>query len=177
MTNPASPAADLVREYGQLEAELSDPGLHADPARARRVGRRYAELTPIVRTAGDLETTRGDLAAAREFAAEDSSFAEEAQQLEQRAVDLENRLAELLAPRDPDDAKDVIVEIKAGEGGDESALFAGDLLRMYLRYAERHGWKTEVLTASESDLGGYKDVTVAVKSGARLHRLTASGPG
>ena len=164
MTDPVSPAADLVREYAQLEGELSDPALHTDAARAKRVGRRYAELTPIVRTAGDLETTRGDLAAAREFAAEDSSFAEEAEQLERRSIELENRLAELLAPRDPDDAKDVIVEIKAGEGGDESALFAGDLLRMYLRYAERHGWKTEVLTASESDLGGYKDVTVAVKS-------------
>jgi len=164
MTDPVSPAADLVREYAQLEGELSDPALHADPARAKRVGRRYAELTPIVRTAGDLVTTRGNLAAAREFAAEDSSFAEEAEQLERHSIELENRLAELLAPRDPDDAKDVIVEIKAGEGGDESALFAGDLLRMYLRYAERHGWKTEVLTASESDLGGYKDVTVAVKS-------------
>ena len=159
-----TPAADLVREYAQLESELSDPALHADPARAKRVGRRYAELTPIVRTAGDLETTRGNLAAARELSAEDQSFAEEAVQLEHRLLELENRLAELLAPRDPDDAKDVIVEIKAGEGGDESALFAGDLLRMYLRYAERHGWKTEVLTASESDLGGYKDVTVAVKS-------------
>ena len=74
----------------------------------------------------------------------------------------------LLLPRDPDDGKDVILEIKAGEGGEESALFAGDLLRMYLRYAERRGWKTEVLDAIESDLGGYKDVAVAVKSrGAR----------
>jgi peptide chain release factor 1 len=69
----------------------------------------------------------------------------------------------LLLPRDPIDDKDVIVEIKAGEGGEESALFAGDLLRMYLRYAERHGWRTEILDAVESDLGGYKDVSVAVK--------------
>ena len=67
-------------------------------------------------------------------------------------------------PRDPDDDKDVILEVKAGEGGDESALFAGDLLRMYLRYAERRGWKTEVLDAQESDLGGFKDVSVAVKA-------------
>jgi peptide chain release factor 1 len=73
-------------------------------------------------------------------------------------------LQHLMLPRDPDDDRDVILEIKAGEGGDESAIFAGDLLRMYLRYAERRGWKTEVLGATESDLGGYKDISVAVKS-------------
>jgi peptide chain release factor 1 len=77
---------------------------------------------------------------------------------------LEERLAELLAPRDPHDAKDVILEIKAGEGGDESALFAGDLLRMYTRYAERHGWVTEVIDAQDSDLGGVKDVSLAIKT-------------
>src|SRR3712207_7412150 len=74
------------------------------------------------------------------------------------------RLRRVLVPRDPNDDRDVILEIKAGEGGEESALFAGDLLRMYLRYAERHGWRTEVIEATESDLGGYKDVSVAVKS-------------
>jgi peptide chain release factor 1 len=77
---------------------------------------------------------------------------------------LAQRLTELLLPRDPDDDKDVILEVKAGEGGDESALFAGNLLRMYLRFAERQGWKAEVLDAQESDLGGYKDVSVAIKA-------------
>jgi peptide chain release factor 1 len=77
---------------------------------------------------------------------------------------IEERLAELLMPRDPNDAKDVILEVKAGEGGEESALFAGDLLRMYLRYAERRGWVTEVLDSQESDLGGFKDVAVAIKT-------------
>jgi peptide chain release factor 1 len=77
---------------------------------------------------------------------------------------LETELAELLLPRDPHDSSDVVMEIKSGEGGAESALFAGDLLRMYLRYAERHGWQAEVLDATEAELGGYKDVTVAVKS-------------
>ncbi|MFD1049220.1 peptide chain release factor 1, partial [Kibdelosporangium lantanae] len=77
---------------------------------------------------------------------------------------LEERLSELLVPRDPHDGSDVIVEIKSGEGGEESALFAGDLFRMYTRYAERHGWKTDVIDANESDLGGYKDVTLSVKS-------------
>jgi peptide chain release factor 1 len=77
---------------------------------------------------------------------------------------VEARLRELLVPRDPDDDRDVILEIKAGEGGEESALFAGDLLRMYLRYAERRGWRTELMDAVESDLGGYKDVSLAIKA-------------
>jgi peptide chain release factor 1 len=154
----------LAAEYADLERSLADPAVHADQAAARRLGRRYAELTPIVRAAASLEATRGDLAAARELAGEDPSFADEAAQLERQVESLESELAELLAPRDPDDAKDVILEVKAGEGGEESALFAGDLLRMYLRYAERRGWKTEILSAQESDLGGYTGVTVAIKA-------------
>jgi peptide chain release factor 1 len=164
MTSPTKPAAELVREYAELEGRLADPAIHSDQGLARKLGRRYAELGPIVATAKALDEARGNLATALEFAAEDASFAAEAEELEPQVAELENKLVELLAPRDPDDAKDVIVEVKAGEGGDESALFAGDLLRMYLRYAERRGWKTEVLSASDSDLGGYKDVTVAVKS-------------
>lgn len=155
---------ELVAEYRQLEREMSDPALHADAGRARRVGRRYAELAPIVKTADELSAVEADLDAARELAEEDQAFAEEAAALAQRREELREHLAELLAPRDPDDAKDVILEIKAGEGGAESALFAGDLLRMYLRYAEGRGWKTEVLSAAESDLHGYTSVTVAVKA-------------
>ncbi len=154
----------LLAEYAELEARLADPAIHADQAEARRVGRRFAELTPIHKTAAELDSTRADLAAARELAAIDPDFAAEAVSLEQRLPDLEEKLAELLAPRDPNDAKDVILEIKSGEGGEESALFAGDLLRMYLRYAERRGWVTEVLDSQESDLGGVKDVSVAIKT-------------
>jgi peptide chain release factor 1 len=154
----------LTAEYAELERSLADPAVHADQATARRLGRRYAELTPIVRTAASLDATRGDLAAARELAGEDPSFADEAAHLERQVASLVSDLAELLAPRDPDDAKDIILEVKAGEGGEESALFAGDLLRMYLRYAERRRWKTEILSAQESDLGGYTGVTVAIKA-------------
>jgi peptide chain release factor 1 len=154
----------LLDEYAELEARLADPAIHADQAAARRAGRRFAALTPIHRAAAELRQVREDLTAARELAAEDAAFGAEAAELEERLPVLEERLAELLAPRDPDDGKDLILEIKAGEGGEESALFAGDLLRMYLRYAERRGWATEVLDAQESDLGGYKDVAVAVKS-------------
>ena len=131
---------------------------------ARRLGRRYAELTPIVNSSNELASARGDLEAALELAAEDPSFAAEADLIAQRVADLETELGELLIPAGPERRKDVILEVKAGEGGEESALFAGDLLRMYLRYAERRGWVTEVLDAQESDLGGFKDVTVAIKT-------------
>jgi peptide chain release factor 1 len=156
--------SSLLAEYSQLEARLADPSIHADQTAARKVGRRFAELTPIHKTAGELAALRDDLGAARELAQADPEFAAEAAALEEQLPVLEEKLAELLAPRDPNDAKDVILEIKSGEGGEESALFAGDLLRMYLRYAERHGWITEVLDSQESDLGGIKDVAVAIKT-------------
>ncbi|MGH3900405.1 MAG: peptide chain release factor 1 [Pseudonocardiaceae bacterium] len=157
--------AALLDQHAELERQLADPGLHADQAAARKVGRRYGELSRIVRVVRELDQTHGDVVAARELVAEDPAFAAEADTLVARIQQLETELAELLLPRDPHDNADVVMEIKSGEGGAESALFAGDLLRMYLRYAERHGWQAEVLDATEAELGGYKDVTVAVKSG------------
>jgi peptide chain release factor 1 len=155
---------ELLKEYSELELQLADPAVHADQSKARTLGRRYSQLTPIVTTYRELATVREDLSAAKELAGEDESFAAEAAELEARVPQLEERLKHLLIPRDPNDDKDIIMEIKAGEGGEESALFAGDLLRMYLRYAERLGWKTEVIDSQPSDLGGYKDVTVAIKA-------------
>ncbi|GAB3871246.1 peptide chain release factor 1 [Dactylosporangium cerinum] len=154
----------LLAEYQELEQKLADPSIHADQNLARKTGRRFAELSPIAKMSGELDAAREDLSAARELAAEDSAFTGEADELEARIPHLEERLAELLAPRDPNDAKDIILEVKAGEGGEESALFAGDLLRMYMRYAERHGWQTELLDSQESDLGGFKDVAVSIKT-------------
>jgi len=155
---------DLVAEHAELERRLADPAVHADQGRARRLGRRYAELGAIVRAYDAWRRTGEDEQAARELAADDPGFAAEAEQLAVRRAELEERLRTLLLPRDPNDDRDVILEIKAGEGGEESALFAADLLRMYLRFAERANWRTEILDAEESDLGGYKDVSVAVKA-------------
>jgi peptide chain release factor 1 len=104
-----------------------------------------------------------DLDAAKEMAAEDPDFAAEVDDIEAQIPAAQEKLRRLLIPRDPDDARNVILEVKGGEGGDEAALFAGDLLRMYMRYAESRGWKTELISATESDLGGYKDVQMAVK--------------
>jgi peptide chain release factor 1 len=155
---------NLLDEYTQLEKQMEDPSIHADQALVRRVGRRFAELAPVYAANAELEAARADLAAARELAAEDPAFAVEAEAVAAALPPLEEKLGEMLIPRDPHDAKDVIVEIKAGEGGQESALFAGDLLRMYMRYAEKHGWIVEVIDSQESDLGGVKDISVAVKT-------------
>jgi len=154
----------LVAEHADLERQMADPAVHADPAIAKRLGQRYAEVGAIVRTYRDWQQVGGDLAAARELVDDADTFADEAASLAQRWDELAERLQRLLVPRDAADSKDALFEIKAGEGGEESALFAGDLLRMYLRYAERRGWRTELLDATESGLGGYKSVTLAVKA-------------
>ncbi|MCM1012165.1 peptide chain release factor 1 [Brevibacterium sp. XM4083] len=158
--------AVLVDEHTRLSEELSDPAVHADAGRARKLSRRYAELDRIVVAARRVDELRDDLAAAEELGDDDPEFAAEATRLSAELEAADAELRDLLIPRDPDDARDAIVEIKAGEGGDESALFAGDLLRMYERWIASHGWSSQVLTATHSDLGGFKDVTIAVKAGA-----------
>ena len=154
----------LLVEHADLERQLSDPELHADAHNARKVGRRFAQVAPIVGAYRKLEVARGDLEAARELASEDESFAAEVPGLEARVAELDTVLTDMLAPRDPHDADDVLLEVKSGEGGEESALFAADLARMYIRYAERHGWKVTVLDETFSDLGGYKEATLAIGS-------------
>ncbi|GAA6524609.1 peptide chain release factor 1 [Intrasporangium sp. DVR] len=154
----------ILDEYADLEARLADPAVHGDQSLVRTLNKRYAALGPTVASARAWQAARDDLEAARELATEDSAFAEEVPALEETLAEAEEHLRRQLIPRDPDDDRDVILEVKAGEGGDESALFAGDLLRMYLRYAERRGWKVEVEDATESDLGGYKDVRVSIRA-------------
>lgn len=153
----------LIDEHRAVQEELSDPAVHADASRAKRVNRRYAELSRIVAAYDAWAAASDDLDAARELARDDAAFTEEIPSLEEHFAEAEEKLRRLLIPRDPDDARDVIMEIKGGEGGAESALFAADLLRMYLQYAASKGWKTELLERNESDLGGYKDVQVAIK--------------
>ena len=156
----------LVAEHADLERQLSDPELHSDPANARKVGRRFAQLAPIVATHRKLTSARGDLETARELAVDDASFTDEVAELETRVAELDTQLTDMLAPRDPHDADDVVLEVKSGEGGEESALFAADLARMYIRYAERHGWNVTVLDETYSDLGGYKDATLTISNRA-----------
>ena len=155
----ADPLDDLLAEHADLEARLADPSVHADQTTARELGRRYAELGPVVAAANERDALRGDLQAAHEL-----EMADEAVETQTRLDQLDARIRDLLIPKDPADAKDVILEVKGGEGGDEAALFAGDLVRMYTRYAETQGWKTELVSATEGEMGGYKDISLAVKS-------------
>ncbi|MGB3604123.1 peptide chain release factor 1 [Gordonia sp. (in: high G+C Gram-positive bacteria)] len=163
-TQGPSAIDDILAEHAGLQDQLSDPALHNDPANARRVGKRFAELAPIMTTYTKLTSAQDDLEAARELAEVDSAFAEEVPGLEATVAELDAALTDLLAPRDPHDADDVVVEVKSGAGGEESALFAADLVRMYLKYCEKHGWKATVLGVTESDLGGYKDATLSIKA-------------
>ena len=156
-------ATSLIEEHVALEQQMADPALAADPDQLRKVGKRYAALAPTIAAHRAWVAATDDLAAARELADEDPAFAEELPALEAAADEATERLRRQLVPRDPDDDRDVILEIKAGEGGEESALFAGDLLRMYLRYAQSRNWSTEILDSTDSDLGGIKDVQVAIK--------------
>ncbi|MFZ4124018.1 MAG: peptide chain release factor 1 [Candidatus Planktophila sp.] len=157
-------AHEMVREYAELEAAMADPSIHDDQGKARQLGRRYAQLGPVVAGFKEWKSADEDLNAAKELAVSDPDFSSEIPALEVSAQIAAEKLEELLLPRDPNDDRDVILEVKAGAGGDESALFAGDLLRMYMRYAEKRNWKVEILDATESEMGGYKDISVAVKS-------------
>ncbi len=157
-------AHEMVREYQELEKLMADPSIHEDQGKARQLGRRYAQLGPVVAGFNEWKSAADDLEAAKEMALEDPDFASEIPALEETVERAATRLEELLLPRDPNDDRDVIIEVKAGAGGDESALFAGDLVRMYQRYAEKRGWKIEIIDMTESDLGGYKDISMAVKS-------------
>jgi peptide chain release factor 1 len=154
----------MVREYQELEKLMADPSIHEDQGKARQLGRRYAQLGPVVAGFNAWKSAADDLEAAKEMAAEDPSFASEIPAMEASVETAADKLEELLLPRDPNDDRDVIIEVKAGAGGDESALFAGDLVRMYQRYAEKRNWKIEIIDMTESDLGGYKDISMAIKS-------------
>ncbi|MDN5896584.1 MAG: peptide chain release factor 1 [Nocardioides sp.] len=154
----------MLVEHAAIEEQLAAPETHADQRLAKTLNQRYAELSSIIRTWREWHRMGEDIEAALELAGEDPAFAEEADGLTTQRHDVEERLRQLLVPREANDAKDALLEVKSGEGGEESALFAGDLLRMYTRYAEHRGWKTEILDATESDLGGYKSVTLAVKA-------------
>ena len=157
-------AHEMVREYQELEKQMADPSIHDDQGKARQLGRRYAQLGPVVAGFNAWKSAADDLEAAKEMAAEDPSFASEIPAMEVVVESAADKLEELLLPRDPNDDRDVIIEVKAGAGGDESALFAGDLVRMYQRYAEKRNWKVEIIDMTESDLGGYKDISMAIKS-------------
>ncbi len=157
-------AATALEEYQSIEEQMASPEVVSNPDKLRKLGRSHAELGAIVGAYKAWLQVKDDLAAAQEMAGEDADFAEEAKRLEDELPGVEEKLRTALIPRDPDDARDTIMEIKAGTGGEEAALFAGDLLRMYTRYAEKRGWSVNVQSENTTELGGVKDVQIAIRA-------------
>lgn len=163
-----SAAEVMAAEYRQIEQEMASPDVLANPAKLRSLGRRYAELGRVVGRYRKYLAAAHDLADMREIVAsgdDDAAlFADELPGLEAQLEAAAEDLRDALIPRDPDDGRDVILQVMAGAGGEESALFAADLLRMYERYAEKQSWSWQLLSATPTELGGYKDVQVAIKA-------------
>src|SRR5262249_57876032 len=169
--------AGIEARYNEIERLLADPANLADYSKVAELAQERAEILPIVETyreyrrvAQELDDTQTMVEA--ETDAELRAMAlEESHKLEAQKGTLESKLKTLLVPKDPRDEKNVILEIRAGTGGDEAGIFASDLLRMYFRYADSKGWKTEIMSASESGVGGYSGVTCEVKGRGAYSRL------
>jgi len=162
--------AAVEEKYRSLTRSLSDPALHANPQKIREIAKERAELEPLVRAHSEYTRVRKDMAESRELAADPRMDAEiralaetEMKRLAAREAELEAEIRQLLLPKDPYDEKNVLLEIRAGAGGDESSLFAQDLFRMYARYAEHKGWKFEVLETSVSPIGGFKEAVAGIQ--------------
>src|SRR6476659_5762097 len=175
--------AELARELEKLESEQADLFAAGDQQAAIEAGRRIAELTPVVEVYRRHHAVVDDLAEAREMAAGETDpemkefLRQEVEAKEQERDALEARLKELLVPKDPNAGKNVIIEIRGAEGGDEANIWAGDLFRMYEQWAERHRWKTELLSSQPSDMGGFRDVTFVVRGAdAWSHFKHEGGP-
>jgi peptide chain release factor 1 len=168
---------EIESRYEAISQEMASPGVSADPGRLRSLGKAFAELREIVGPYREYREARRQAEEAREMAKAEADpemgayFRGEAEAAGARADELRARLELLLVPRDPNDGKDLIVEIRAAAGGQEAALWAGELLEMYRRFAERHRWKTDVLSSSPSDLGGFKEVMLEVRGADAYTRL------
>ncbi len=164
----------LATRLDELNQLLSAEDVTRDLEQYRRLSREHAEIAPVVELYHALERTLQDMATAREMAADPElkAFAEaELAEAEQRRAQIETELRKALLPKDPNDERNVFLEIRAGTGGDESALFAGDLFRMYARYAERQGWKVEVVSHSDGEVGGYKEIIARITGFGAYSRL------
>ncbi len=165
---------DVLRRYEALTAQMADPAIATDHQRLAELAQEQAELEPLVETYRRYREISQALADARGLL-EDEELRdlarEEVRRLEEEQAALEEQLKRLLLPRDPNDDRNVILEIRAGTGGEEAALFAADLARMYMRYAEAKGWKTEILSASPTDIGGYKEIILLIKGKGAYSRL------
>ncbi len=164
----------LAHRLIEVDALLAEPEIAGDMARFRKISRERAELEPVVTAFNSYLAAEADVGAAQEMLADPDmrEMAEEEIKLGKARIEaLEGELQVLLLPKDPDDNRSVFLEVRAGTGGDESALFSGDLLRMYTRYAEQNGWRVEIMSANESEIGGYKEVIARIDGEGVYGRL------
>ena len=164
----------LSERLEEVTALLSTPEATADINRFRQLNQEHAELTPVVEAYRQYRQAESDLADAEDMLADPEMkdfAAEEIEAAKAKIETLDTELQKLLLPKDEDDGKNIFLEIRAGTGGDEAALFAADLLRMYTRYAERNRWQVEIVSANESDLGGYKEVIARIAGIGAYGRL------
>jgi peptide chain release factor 1 len=181
MSSLLNSLADLERRYNELDHLMADPNNATDPTRLTELGKERAELDPIVSAYRDYRANEQAIDETRLMAEDhDREMAamadDELKSLQAKQDDLEKEIRRLLVPKDPNDEKNVIVEVRAGTGGEEAALFAADLFRMYARYSERHRWKVEVLSSSETDNGGFREIIFEVNGrGAYSHLRYESG--
>lgn len=166
--------SEIESIFDETEAALADPEVISDPSRLAELGKRHSDLKDIVEDIRRWRQAWTDLGEAREMA-DDPDMAQMARELETEIPELEDRIKTALVPKDPNDSKDVIVEIRSGVGGDEASIWAGDLLRMYQRYTEHLGFRMEVMEASESESGGYDKVTASVKGDGAYSKLKYEG--
>ncbi|MBO7392644.1 MAG: peptide chain release factor 1 [Abditibacteriota bacterium] len=172
---------EVEERFEIIEEKLADPEVLADPKEYQSLAKTHAELAPVVAKWREYQTAEKQLEEAKELIAEESDpemkelAKAEFEELKEKLPNLEHELKIMLLPKDPADDKNVMVEIRAGTGGEEAALFAGDLLRMYTRYAEKHHLKTEILSANETGIGGYKEVVVAIKGQGTYSKLKFEG--
>ncbi|MFN2542961.1 MAG: peptide chain release factor 1 [Actinomycetota bacterium] len=168
---------EIEARYEELSGEMASPEVASDPSRLRDLGRVFSELQEIVVPYRRFKALQQEADEARTLASQESDpesagyFREEAERAGAEAAKLERELELLLVPTDPNDAKNVVLEIRAGPGGQEAMLWAGDLFEMYRRYADRRRWKTDVLTASPSDLGGFKEIALELRGKGAYSRL------
>jgi peptide chain release factor 1 len=155
----------IEARFSELEAQMSDPAVIGDRERYAEVGREYRELQPAQALGAEYRTLKDDLEGARELLAEgdDEELQKVVDEAPRRIEELEEEIRLAMVERDPNDSKNVLVEVRAGTGGDEAALFAGDLYKMLTRYAEESGFATEALSQSNAEVGGFKEVTFAIK--------------
>jgi peptide chain release factor 1 len=159
----------IKTEYQDLKAELSKPEVVSDAQKMKTIGKRISALEETVAKIDELEIIKKNMRGNAEIMNSETDAelkemaVEESISLSKKREGIENELKKLVVPKDPSDSKNVIIEIRAGAGGDESALFAGELLKMYLRYAEKQGWKSPLLSSSPTSIGGYKEVIVGIE--------------